>query len=174
VQRLEMAHRAREGTHISADVATCELCGWQDASHRRNPNRCPRCLRIKRMFLAGMSRREIGRELGISGVALSLTIHRLGIERPRPKVESCQLCGWHGLSTLFKARVPPCARNLKIKRMYLAGMSLPAVGRELGMDPSLVLRVLQVLGVKRRPPGGRHNPLGLNGRLPRILESPSP
>ncbi len=213
---------------MSADVATCELCGWPGAGLRHEPNDCARYLQIKQMFLAGMSRYEIGRELGIASdevlyiltglevkrqrvsicaacgwqgvIALHKPCHcshysqvrkmhvagvsrdeiarepgisnvvmphaakRLGIERPRPEALACQVCGWYGESIHSKAH--SCARYLQIKTMYLTGMSLRAVAREIGATSSAVLYVLKRLGVKRQSPGGRNNPLGLNGRLP--------
>jgi DNA-binding CsgD family transcriptional regulator len=124
-------------------------------------------LQVKKLCLAGMSRRQIKRELGISDDALNNARDRLGLELRGPKVESCQLCGWRGWSVHFKSNEHPCARNLELKKMYVEGIPLPAIGRKLGMDPSLVLRALKSLGVKRRPPINRpnRNPFGLNGQL---------
>jgi hypothetical protein len=128
---------------------------------------CARYFWVKKLCRAGMSRREIKRKLGVSDDTLKKARDRLGIELRAPKVETCRKCGWRGWSYNFKAKVHPCARNLELKRLYRLGVPLPAMGRYFGMDPSLVLRALRTLGVKRRPPldGHNRNPLGLNGRL---------
>jgi len=150
-----------------AKIGICKVCGWKGMIRFHGPSYCARFLQVKKLCMAGMSRREIKRELGISDSALDTARKRLGLKLHAQKVESCQLCGWHGWSSFFKAKVHPCARNLEIKRMYAEAVPLPAIGRKLGMDPSAVLRALKSLGVPRRPPidDYRRNPLGLNGRL---------
>jgi len=137
-------------------VEICQACGWKGVITYHKPSDCARFLHLKKLSIAGMSRGEIGRELGISETAVTRARVRLDIRQSGPKVEICQLCGWRGWSSLSKAH--PCARNLEIKRMYLGGMSLRDVGRELAMDSSRVLRVLKAESVNRRPAGRPHNP----------------
>jgi hypothetical protein len=156
-----------DATWSRAKVGVCQVCGWTGATTFHRSSDCARFLQVKKLCLAGMSRRQIKRELGISDDALNNARDRLGLELQGPKVETCQLCGWRGWSIRFKSHEHPCARNLELKKMYFAGMPLPAIGRKFGMDPSLVSRALKSLGVKRRPPIDRHNhnPSGLNGRV---------
>ncbi len=118
----------------SAKVATCELCGWHDASHGHEPDHCPRCLRIKQMFVAGMSKCEIGRELGMTSAGVSSAVWRLEVERPR--IAICPVCGWQGVIAYHKPR--HCARYLRLKKMYTAGMSGRVIGRELGISRAAV------------------------------------
>ena len=51
---------------MTPKVATCEVCGWHGQIFRHKPDHCARYLQIKKMFLAGMCSRAIGRQLGIS------------------------------------------------------------------------------------------------------------
>jgi hypothetical protein len=78
------------------------------------------------------------------------------------KIATCEVCGWHGW--IIRHEPDLCARYLRIKQMYLAGMTTRAIGRELGTSNSLVLYVLKAVRVKSRPPGGLNNPGGINGR----------
>lgn len=164
---------AKRGCSVTTDatgsrtkVGVCQVCGWRGAIIFHSSSACARFLQVKKLCLAGMSRRQIKRELRILDEALNTARDRLGLELPGPKAETCRLCGWRGWPSHFKSNEHPCARNLEIKKMYAAGMPLPAIGRKLGMDSSLVSRALKSLGVKRRPPIDHHNrnPLGLNGR----------
>jgi transposase-like protein len=154
-------------TRPRAKIGICQVCAWKGVLTSHRSNECARYLWVKKLCMAGMSRREIKRELGVSDNTLNNARDRLGLEIHGPKVETCRICGWRGWSFNFKSGVHPCARNLQLKRMYRAGMPLTAMGRVLGMDPSLVLRALRSLGVKRRPSidGNVRNPLGLNGRM---------
>ena len=47
-------------------IATCKVCGWHGWIVRHKPEQCARYLQIKKMYLTGMTRRQIGRELGTS------------------------------------------------------------------------------------------------------------
>ena len=78
------------------------------------------------------------------------------------KIATCKVCGWHGW--MIRHEPERCARYLRIKQLYLAGMTCREVGRELGTSSSLVLYVLKAARVKTRPPGGVNNPGGVNGR----------
>ena len=148
-----------------AKTGICPVCGWKGVLICHRSNECARYFWVKKLCLAGKSRREIKRKLGVSNQTLNNARVRLGLEFHPPEVETCRICGWRGWSYNFKGRVHPCKRNLELKRLYRLGVSLPAMGRHLGMDPSLVLRALRTLGVKRRPPVDGHNrhPFGLNG-----------
>jgi len=78
------------------------------------------------------------------------------------KVGTCKVCGWHGWIIHHDPEL--CSRYLRIKEMYIAGMTTRAIGRELGTSNTLVLHALKAVRVKTRPPGGLNNPTGINGR----------
>jgi hypothetical protein len=78
------------------------------------------------------------------------------------EIATCKVCGWRGW--IIHHNPERCARYLKIRQMYLAGMTSRAIGRELGSSNTLVIHVLRAVGVKTRPPGGLNNPGGINGR----------
>jgi len=88
-----------------------------------------------------------------------------GGKHMRPKIGTCEVCGWHG--EIIRHRPDYCSRYVTIREMYLSGMTSRAVGRKLGIDMKLVLHALKAMGVKRRPRGGLNNPTGYNGRAPR-------
>ena len=129
----------------------CPVCGWKGVLICHRSNECARYFWVKKLCMAGKSRREIKRELGVSNLTLNHARDRLGLEFRAPKTETCRICGWRGWSYNFKGRIHPCERNVELKRLYRLGVSLSAMGRYLQMDPSLVLRALKSLGVKRRP-----------------------
>ena len=106
---------------MSAGVSTCELCGWQDASRRRKPDHCPRCLRIKEMFLAGKSAVEIRKQLGMHAIEMRYVIRRLELKRP---IATCPVCGWQGRMQGHTPSV--CARKLLLRSLSKAGMPASA------------------------------------------------
>ena len=81
------------------------------------------------------------------------------------KVATCKVCGWHGM--IIRHKPDQCARYLRIKEMYLTGMSSREIGRKLGTSFENVLHALKAGRVKTRRPGGLNNPTGINGRGPR-------
>jgi len=123
---------------MSAGVPTCEVCGWQDAIRRGKPDDCPRCLRIKKLFLSGKTVRQIGKRLGIPIEHLLYIITRLGLRGPRP-FATCPLCGWQDLIVNHKPSA--CARNLLVRSLSAAGMTAPAMARKLGITLSPVKSV---------------------------------
>jgi len=58
--------RCSGGRHVRMKVATCKVCGWHGIIIRHKPGQCARYLQIRKMYLAGMTSREIGRKLGTS------------------------------------------------------------------------------------------------------------
>ena len=86
------------------------------------------------------------------------------------KIATCKLCGWHGW--IIRHKPEQCARYLKIKKMYLSGMTSRQIGRQLGTSFENVLHALKAGRVKTRPPGGLNNPTGINGRNPRPFPTP--
>jgi hypothetical protein len=42
------------------------VCGWHGQIIRHKPEHCARYVQVTRMYLAGMTSREIGREIGMS------------------------------------------------------------------------------------------------------------
>ena len=89
----------------------------------------------------------------------------------KPKIATCKVCGWHGW--IIRHKPEQCARLLKIRQMYLAGMTSREIGRELGTSFENVLNALKAGRVKIRPPGGLNNPTGINGRLRRTPSGPA-
>lgn len=51
---------------MTQKIGTCKICGWHGWIIRHKPDQCARYLQIKKMYLSGMTSREIGRELGTS------------------------------------------------------------------------------------------------------------
>jgi len=51
---------------VKPKIATCKICGWHGWIIRHKPEQCARYLQIKKMYLSGMTSRQIGRELGTS------------------------------------------------------------------------------------------------------------
>ena len=135
---------------MSANVGSCEYCGWQDASLLREPKECARCLGIKQMFLAGVSRREIARKVGICYDDLSETIRRLRIKHPPLNVETCPVCGWRGVTARHKPSV--CACNVQVKNLCTSGMSRRETAQGLGISYAALCRAMYRLGIKRPPP----------------------
>jgi hypothetical protein len=134
---------------MSAGESTCELCGaWQDAIRRGKPDDCPRCLRIKEMFLSGKAVREIGKRLGMPIEHLLYVITRLELRGPCP-FATCPVCGWQGLIAGHKPSA--CARNLLARSLSTAGMPAPAIARKLGITRALLFRTTQRLGIKFPP-----------------------
>jgi len=78
------------------------------------------------------------------------------------KIATCKVCGWHGW--IIHHNTNHCERYLRIKKMYLSGMTSREIGKELGTSGTLVLNVLKAVRVKTRSPGGLNNPGGINGR----------
>jgi hypothetical protein len=130
---------------ISAGAATCESCGCQDASHCRKPYHCARCLRIKQMFLDGMSRKEIGRGLGMVVDDVSYVLSHLEIRRLR--IATCPVCGWQGMLAAHKPH--QCVRYVQLRKMYTAGIAGPSIGRMLGITRAAVSLATHRLGITR-------------------------
>jgi hypothetical protein len=78
------------------------------------------------------------------------------------KIATCKVCGWHGW--IIRHEREQCARYLKIKKLYLTGMTTREIGRKLGTSFENVVHALKAARVKTRPPGGLNNPTGINGR----------
>ncbi len=74
---------------------------------------------------------------------------------------------------MIRHKPEQCARYLRIKEMYLTGMSSREIGRKLGTSFENVLHALKAGRVKTRRPGGLNNPTGINGRVPRSLPGPA-
>ncbi len=79
----------------------------------------------------------------------------------RPTVATCQTCGWHG--EIFRHKPDHCARYVRIKKMYLSGMTCRQVAKALDISSEMVSRALKVMRVQARPRGGVNNPRGVNG-----------
>jgi hypothetical protein len=132
---------------MGAGVSTCELCGdWQDASRRRKPGHCPRCLRIKEMFLAGKRLGKIGKRFGMTAVEVHDVVRRLELKRPSA---TCPVCGWQGRMQSHTPSV--CARKLLLRSLSKAGMPASEIARKLGVSRNLILLTTRRLGIKCSP-----------------------
>jgi len=131
---------------MSARVPTCELCGWQDRSPRRKPDHCPRCLRIKEMFVAGELASKIGKRLGMTALEVRYVVRRLELKR-RPG--TCPVCGWQG--KIQNHTPSACARKLLVRSLSKAGMSGSEIARKLGVSRNLVSLIIQRSGIKSSP-----------------------
>ncbi len=132
---------------MSAGVSTCELCGdWQDASRRRKPGHCPRCLRIKEMFLAGKRLGKIGKRFGMTALEVHDVVRRLELKRP---IATCPVCGWQGRMQGHTPSV--CARKLLLRSLSKAGMPASEIARKLGVSRNLIFLTTRRLGIKCSP-----------------------
>ena len=131
---------------MSARVPTCELCGWQNRSRRRKPDHCPRCLRIKEMFLAGERLGKIGRRLGMTALEVHDLVRRLDLKRP---TATCPVCGWQGRMERHTPSI--CARKLLLRSLSKAGMPASEIARKLGVSRNLILLTTRRLGIKCSP-----------------------
>ena len=132
---------------MSAGVSTCELCGaWQDASRRRKPGHCPRCLRIKEMFLAGKRLGKIGKRFGMTALEVHDVARRLELKRGP---ETCPVWGWQGRLQGHTPRA--CARKLLLRSLSKAGMPASEIARKLGVSRNLILLTTRRMGIKCSP-----------------------
>jgi hypothetical protein len=128
---------------MSAGVLTCEMCGWKNASRRRKPEHCPRCLRIKEMFLAGERFGKIGRRLGMTALEVHDLVRRLELKRP---LATCPVCGWQGRMERHTPSI--CARKLLLRSLSKAGLPASEIARRLGVSRNLIFLTTQRLGIK--------------------------
>ena len=132
---------------MSAGVSTCELCGdWQDASHRRKPGHCPRCLRIKEMFLAGKRLGKIGKRFGMTALEVHDVVRRLELKRGP---WTCPVCGWQGRMERHTPSI--CARKLLLRSLSKAGMPASGIARKLGVSRNMVFLTTRRMGIKCSP-----------------------
>jgi len=132
---------------MSAGVSTCELCGdWQDASHRRKPGHCPRCLRIKEMFLAGKRLGKIGKRFGMTALEVHDVVRRLELKRGS---WTCPVCGWQGTMETHTPSI--CARKLLLRSLSKAGMPASGIARKLGVSRNMVFLTTRRMGIKCSP-----------------------
>ncbi len=132
---------------MTAGVSTCELCGdWQDASRRRKPGHCPRCLRIKEMFLAGKRLGKIGKRFGMTALEVHYVVRRLELKR-RPA--TCPVCGWQGM--IARHTESACARRLLIRSLSKAGMLASEIARKLGVSRNMVFLTARRMGIQCAP-----------------------
>ena len=59
---------------MKREIGTCRICGWHGEIARHNQELCARYTQIKKMYLSGMTSRQVGRQLGIDSV---LVVHAL-------------------------------------------------------------------------------------------------
>ncbi len=129
---------------MSAGVSTCELCGgWLDASRRRKPGPCPRCLRIKEMFVAGKRLGRIGKRFGMTALEVHDVVRRLELKRGP---ETCPVCGWQGRMERHTPSI--CARKLLLRSLSKAGMPASSIARKLGVSRNMVFLTAHRLGIK--------------------------
>ncbi len=57
----------------------CSVCGWRGVMSYHNPQRCAYFLRLRQMREAGLRRRVIVRELGISPAVFFQALQRMGL-----------------------------------------------------------------------------------------------
>ena len=132
---------------MSASVSTCELCGnWQDPSRRRKLGHCPRCLRIKEMFLAGKRLGKIGKRFGMAALEVYSVVRRLELKRGP---WTCPVCGWLGRMESHTPSI--CARKLLLRSLSKAGMPASEIARKLGVSRNLILLTTRRLGIKCSP-----------------------
>jgi len=132
---------------MSAGISTCELCGaWRDASSRRKPAHCPRCLRIKEMFLAGERLGKIGKRFGMTALQVHDVVRRLELKRGP---ETCPVCGWQGRIQGHTPRA--CARKLLVRSLSNAGMPASEIARKLGVSRNLIFLTTRRLGIECSP-----------------------
>jgi hypothetical protein len=62
---------------IKAEI--CPVCGWRGVISYHNPRRCQYFLRLRQMREAGLRRRVIVRELGISHATFFDDLKRMGL-----------------------------------------------------------------------------------------------
>ena len=86
-------------------IATCKVCGWHGWIIHHNPERCARYLQIRQMYLAGMTSRAIGRELGTSNTMVIHVLRTVGI-KTRPPGGLNNPGGVNGRSRLTPLRRP--------------------------------------------------------------------
>jgi hypothetical protein len=132
---------------MSAGVSTCELCGdWQDPSRRRKPGHCPRCLRIKEMFLAGKRLGKIGKRFGMTALEVHSVVRRLELKRGP---WTCPVCGWQGRMERHTPSI--CARKLLLRSLSKAGMPASEIARKLGVSRNMVFLTTRRMGIKCSP-----------------------
>jgi hypothetical protein len=132
---------------MSAGVSTCELCGdWLDASRGRKPGHCPRCLRIKEMFLAGVRLGKIGKRFSMTALEVHDVVRQLELKRGPG---TCPVCGWQG--RLDRHTPDICARKLLVRSLCEAGMPASEIARKLGVSRNLIFLTTQRLGIKCSP-----------------------
>ncbi len=114
-------------------VLTCEVCGCRDVSRRRKRDQCPRCLRIKEMFLAGERLGKIGKRFGMTAQEVHDIVRRLKLKQ---QLTACPVCGWQGKMVGHTPSV--CARKLLIRRLSESGMRASEIARRLGVSRNLI------------------------------------
>jgi len=69
---------------MKREVATCPLCGFHGEFGRHKPELCARYVQMRKMYLDGMTSRQIGRQLGIDCVLVAYGLKACGV-RARPR-----------------------------------------------------------------------------------------
>ena len=86
-------------------IATCKICGWHGWIIRHDPKRCARYLKIRDLYLAGKTCREVGREMRTSSSLVVYVLKAARIKtRPRGGVNNPG--GTNGRSRLVPLRRP--------------------------------------------------------------------
>ena len=60
--------------------ATCEICGWHGPLFRHKPEQCAINLQIKKLYLSGLTSREVGLDLGIHAKTVLNALKSTGVK----------------------------------------------------------------------------------------------
>jgi hypothetical protein len=86
-------------------IATCKICGWHGWIICHEPELCARYLQTKQMYLAGMTTRAIGRELGTSSSQVLYVLKAVRV-KTRPPGGTNNPGGVNGRSRLVPLHRP--------------------------------------------------------------------
>ena len=143
--------------------------------------------KIKQMYEAGYSLKEIGEEFGVSNTTIQNRLKAMGIDRrfkgtintDNEKIKQMYEAGYStlriekelgiGRTTVtdrllsMGVKMRPAIKdvshldNEKIKQMYEAGYSLKEIGEEFGVSSTTIAKKLKTMGVKMRHRSDYHS-----------------